>query len=99
MEPGDRWRWIPGTRIASGSVKVKLEEVAGPELFSATIDGQPVHKVDILCTDPVTSRYEINLKLPDDLAPGSYQLGLSLGKRVLEPVLIEVLVPEVLYPT
>ncbi len=81
---------LSGTRVVSRCIKVVMEEVANPDNLVAAIDEIPVHRVDIFCTDPLEQRYEVNLFLPDAVAPGPHQVRLSLGRRVFAPVPIEV---------
>ncbi|HZT33524.1 MAG TPA: class I SAM-dependent methyltransferase [Bryobacteraceae bacterium] len=81
---------LSGTRIESGSVKVTLEEVAHPEWFEATMDGLPVREIDFFCTDPLTRRFEVNFRLPEELASGGHLLHMRLGKREFAPVSLRV---------
>ncbi|MBI2687605.1 MAG: class I SAM-dependent methyltransferase [Acidobacteria bacterium] len=81
---------MSGPRIVTRSVKVTLEEVVSPEEFSATVDGRPVVDMDFFCTDPLPPRFEVNFKLPDEIAPGGHSLEMKLGKRVVAPVGIDV---------
>jgi len=81
---------LSGTRIVSRSIKVVMEEVAGLDRLQAAIDGVPVERRDIFCTDPLEQRYEINLFLPEAIQPGLHEVRLSLGRRTFAPVAIEV---------
>jgi ubiquinone/menaquinone biosynthesis C-methylase UbiE len=81
---------LAGTRIETGSLKVTLEEVACPDQFAATVDGQPVQGQDIFCTDPLPRRYEVNFHLPEGTGPGRHTLEIRLGRRRFAPVGIEV---------
>lgn len=64
----------------SGLVKIRLEEVSSPESLSATIDGQPVAWLEIKCVDPRAPRHEVNLGLPEGLAPGRHLLEVRTGR-------------------
>jgi SAM-dependent methyltransferase len=81
---------ISGTRIVTGSVKVFMTDVAHPEEFHASVDGGPVSDVDTFCTDPITRSYEFNFKLPEHAGNGPHEVGISIGRRLLGRVAIEV---------
>lgn len=81
---------MSGPRIETRSVKLTLEEVTELEQFSACVDGTPVVDLDFFCTDPLPPRFEVNFKLPDEIAPGGHSLEMRLGKRVVAPIAIEV---------
>ena len=81
---------VAGTRIETGTFKVALEEVEDVTTFAAEIDGVPVRDIEAFCTDPQPRRYEVNFKLPLETAPGPHVLRMSMGRRKLGPVGIEV---------
>jgi hypothetical protein len=54
------------------------------------VDGRPVTNIDVFCADPRPPRHEINFHLPEGTDPGPRILKMSLGKRSLGSVLIEV---------
>ena len=81
---------LSGTRISSGLVKVTMEEVLAPELFSATVDSRPVLNPQSFCTDPASRRFEFNFTLPEGLAPGGHQIEVRLGSRKFAPVAVEI---------
>jgi ubiquinone/menaquinone biosynthesis C-methylase UbiE len=81
---------LSGTRIVTRTLKVTLEGVAEPELFHATVSGTPVTDIDVFCADPLPPRYEINCRLPESIPPGSHVLGMSLGRRALASVTLDV---------
>jgi cyclopropane fatty-acyl-phospholipid synthase-like methyltransferase len=81
---------LSGRRIASGIVKVTMEEVWAPEAFLATIDNRPVDGADFFCTDPQTRRFEINFHLPEEIGPGPHVLDVRLGRRKFPAIPIEV---------
>ena len=64
----------------SGLVKIQLEEVSSPESLSATIDGQPAAWLEIKSVDPRAPRHEVNLGLPEGLAPGRHILQVRTGR-------------------
>jgi SAM-dependent methyltransferase len=75
---------------STGLLKIQLEEVASPESLTASVDNLPIRHIDILCTDPRPSRYELNLELPKGLAPGPHTLEIRIGPRRLLPAKIVV---------
>jgi SAM-dependent methyltransferase len=81
---------VQKNRSISGQLKVQLEEVASPESLTASVDNLPVRHIDILCTDPRPARYELNLELPQGLAPGPHILEIRIGPRRLLPAKIVV---------
>jgi ubiquinone/menaquinone biosynthesis C-methylase UbiE len=81
---------LSGTRIASGVIKVTVEEMDRPEGLKAMVAGHPLLEPDIFCVDPVPPRHEVNLKLPEAVPPGIHLLELSLGRRRFAPVTIEI---------
>ena len=74
---------------SSGLLKIQLEEISSPESVSATIDGRPAAWIEIKCVDPRAPRHEINLGLPEGLAPGRHILRIQAGRWQL-PAEIEV---------
>lgn len=80
---------VSGNRILSGSVKVGMVDVADPSQFRATVAGRGT-QAEHFCTDPLLKRYEFNFGVPEGLGPGWYEVQVSLGRRVLAPVAIEV---------
>jgi hypothetical protein len=81
---------LSGTRIASRTVKVTVEETNTPEAFRAVVDGIPVEGINIFCADPHPPRYEINFDLPAGVEPGPRVLEMEIGRRQLGRVLLEV---------
>jgi len=81
---------MSGPRIETRSVKLTLEEVTEPDQFSASVDGIPVLDIDFFCTDPLPPRFEVNFKLPEETGVGGHSLEMRLGKRVVEPIGIQV---------
>lgn len=77
-------------RSTTGLLKVLLEAQVQPELIAASISGEPVHDLEIRCTDPLPPRYELNFRVPPALPQGRHELRIALGRRVLAPVEIEL---------
>lgn len=78
-------------RVQSRSIKITIEEADSIADFHATIDGAPVRQVEHSRTDPLASRYEINLSLPDTCGSGGHVLRTFLGQRLLAETGIEVI--------
>ena len=81
---------VADKRIETRHVKMVLEEVARPHEIEASIGGYPVGDLEFLCTDPRPQRFEVNFRLPDDIAPGRHELHVSIGRRKLAPVMLEI---------
>jgi SAM-dependent methyltransferase len=82
---------IERNRSTTGAIKLQLEEVLHPELISATLGGKPVRDVQIALIDPVRRLFEVNCRLPEELADGSHQLRVWVGERALPPVEVDKL--------
>ena len=80
---------VQQNRSTTGLLKVQLEEVSDPESIGASVDGQPIARVEVLCIDPRAPRYEVNLRLPERLPAGQHVLQLRIGPRRLLPAAIE----------
>jgi ubiquinone/menaquinone biosynthesis C-methylase UbiE len=65
----------------TGVLKVQMEEVSSPDSVAATVDDQPVARLDILRTDPRPPRHELNVELPHGLSPGTHILQIRVGPR------------------
>ncbi|MGH9631906.1 MAG: class I SAM-dependent methyltransferase [Bryobacteraceae bacterium] len=81
---------LSGTDIVSRIVKVTLEEGDDLGSFEARIAGQPVETIGVFCADPLPPRFEINLRLPDSVGPGTYLLELQLGRRKFAGATVKV---------
>lgn len=81
---------LAANRTASGTFKATVAELAHPEQFSAEIDGLAVREPDSFCTDPLTSRYEFNFRVPEGLARGPHELVMRVGRRTLARMPVEV---------
>jgi hypothetical protein len=81
---------LSGTRIVTGTVKITIEGIADPVQLRASVDGTEVRDTDAFCTDPVSLRHEFNFKLPTGISNGPHQVEISIGRRLLAPIQIEV---------
>ena len=81
---------LAGARIESGTVRLVTEDLAGAAVVSAVVDGQPVEDLEWFPTDTLAGRFEINFRLPADLAHGAHQIELRQGTRSFPPVAVEV---------
>jgi hypothetical protein len=77
-------------RIDSGAMKIAIEEAEPISEFHATVDGIPVTDWEHFRTDPLSSRYEVNFRLPRLTRSGGHILEISIGKRLLARMGIEV---------
>jgi ubiquinone/menaquinone biosynthesis C-methylase UbiE len=81
---------VADKRIETRHVKMILEEVARPHEIEATVSGIPVGDREFLCTHPKPQRYEVDFRLPEEIQPGKHELQVSVGRRKLAPVMLEV---------
>ena len=81
---------IEQNRTKTGLVKVHLEEVAHPDRIAVTIDNRPVRDLEIMLTDPIPPRHELNFRVPEGLGPGRYVLQVRVGERDLLPCHLDV---------
>jgi hypothetical protein len=86
----DGMNLVADKRIETRHVKMVLEEVARPHEIEAFVDGIPVGDREFLCTDPKPQRFEVNFRLPEEIAPGRHELQVQIGRRKLAPVTLEV---------
>jgi SAM-dependent methyltransferase len=86
----DATNLLAGTRIESRTVKCVMEDLAAAEAVSVAVDGLPAEDLDWFETDALTGRFEINFRLPAELAAGAHQIQLCQGSRRFPPVGIEV---------
>jgi ubiquinone/menaquinone biosynthesis C-methylase UbiE len=77
-------------RIESGLIKATIEEVDDIETFAATVDGLPATGIETFRTDPLTERWEVNFRIPEETQLGGHVLEVRLGKRLLARMGIEV---------
>lgn len=81
---------LSSTKIVTGVVKVVVEETDHPEEITATLGGCPLTPAEHFCTDPRLPKYEINFRVPPEVAAGCYLLEMRLGRRKFPPVEVEV---------
>lgn len=78
--------------VESRSIKVHIEEIPldDPaeirERFTSRLHQRPLGPPDVFCVDPLARRYELNLKVPWDLAAGPYNFYCAIGERKFAPV-------------
>ena len=77
-------------RVDDGRVKLIVADLADGEAVSVTIDGKPAAELEYFATDSLAGLFEINLRMPPDLARGSHQLELCQGPRHFAPIKIDV---------
>jgi hypothetical protein len=49
-----------------------------------------VSDIEFFCVDPRPQKFEVNLRLPEEIGIGPHQLELRMGRRKLAPITIEV---------
>jgi SAM-dependent methyltransferase len=81
---------VAGRRIETRMIKLTLEEISRPHELEASIDGQPVNDLEFFCVDPRPQKFEVNLRLPEQVGIGPHQLELRMGRRKLAPIAIDV---------
>lgn len=81
---------VAGRRIETRTIKVTLEEITRPHELEASIDGFPVSDLEFFCVDPRPQKFEVNLRLPEQITPGPHKLEMRMGRRKLAPIGIEV---------
>jgi len=77
-------------RIETRNIKMVLEEIQRPDEVEVFVDGLRVSDLEYFCTDPRPQRFEMNCRLPEEIAPGTRHLELHIGRRKLPPIAIEV---------
>ncbi len=81
---------VSGPRIETRTVKMTLEEIGKPYEIEASVDGIPVMGLEYFCIDPRPQRYEVNFRLPEEIAPGTHSLRINIGRRKMAPIPLEV---------
>lgn len=81
---------LAGTRVVDGLLKLALEDLSDAGAVRASLDGQPLEGLEWFETDALAGRFELNLRLPADVTPGSHEFELSQGSRRFPPIAIEV---------
>jgi SAM-dependent methyltransferase len=84
---------MSGTRIVTRSIKVTLEEVE-PQAVNAVVESGGVtawlEDRDEFCTDPRVPRWEVNFRFPQQVKPGPGVVRLTMGRRELGAVRVEI---------
>ena len=81
---------VAENRIETRIVKMTLEEIARPHEIEAAVGGHPVVDLEFFCVDPRPQDFEVNFRLPEEIAPGRHALEVRIGRRKLAPVMLEV---------
>jgi SAM-dependent methyltransferase len=81
---------VAENRIETRLVKLIFEDVSRPEEIKVFVDGHPVAAAKYVCVDPRLGRFEVDFRLPEGIAPGTRFLEITVGRRKLAPVQIEV---------
>lgn len=82
--------------IESRAIKVKMEEVLceSEDKVAATVDvlldGVPLTKVMVHCLDPLSRIFGLDVRVPDDVAPGAHRLVLKLGRKTFVDQMIQI---------
>jgi SAM-dependent methyltransferase len=77
-------------RVRCGWAKAWLLNLTDAARLHATIAGRPVPEMQLHCEDPASQRYQVNLRLPDDLSPGVHIVALTMAGVALAPAEIIV---------
>jgi hypothetical protein len=81
---------VAANRCETRTVKMVLEEIVRPHDIEASIGGHPVQDLEFFCTDPRPQRFEVNFRLPEEVGAGQHPLRVSIGRRKLAPVMVDV---------
>jgi cyclopropane fatty-acyl-phospholipid synthase-like methyltransferase len=81
---------VAGKRIETRMIKVVLEEISHSDELEASVDGHRVCDLEFFCTDPRPQKFELNIRLPDEIGIGPHHLELRMGRRKLAPIAIDV---------
>jgi len=81
---------VAENRIETRIVKMTLEEIARPHEIEAAVGGHPAADLEFFCIDPRPQVFEVNFRLPEQIAPGRHPLEVRIGRRKLAPVMLEV---------
>ena len=82
--------------VASRTIKVNIEEfdVSSAEellqLVAASLDGEPIEKMDAFAVDPLPRRYELNLVVPESFSQGAHRLQIRFGKHAFPAVAVNL---------
>jgi hypothetical protein len=76
--------------IETRHVKMTIEELSRPNEIEVAVGGFPVADLEYFCVDPRPQRFEVNFRLPEEVAPGRHALVMRIGRRKFAPVMLEV---------
>lgn len=74
----------------SGVLKVQIEEVSEPESVTASLGDAALERLAITTIDRRAPRYEFDLRVPKDIAPGIHVLRVKVGARSLPAIGVEI---------
>jgi SAM-dependent methyltransferase len=83
---GDANQPVSKHRIASGRVRLVLEEIDRPEEVQTFVGGKPTWDVDYLCLDPQHHRFEWKFQLPDEMGAGIHTLEIRRADRKIASI-------------
>jgi hypothetical protein len=81
---------VAENRIETRHVKMTIEELSRPSEIEVSVGGFPVADLEYFCVDPRPQRFEVNFRLPEQIAPGRHPLEMRIGRRKFAPVMLEV---------
>ncbi len=61
-----------------------------PHEIEAAVGGHPVADLEFFCIDPRPQVFEVNFRLPEEVAPGRHLLEVRIGRRKLAVVMLDV---------
>jgi hypothetical protein len=81
---------LSGKKIATGMVKVVLEEIESPDFLEIRFGGRAPENVEHFCVDPRIPKYEVNFRVPEQVGGGAQRLDLKMGRKQFAPIYLEV---------
>jgi SAM-dependent methyltransferase len=76
--------------VYCGWAKVWITDLLTTESLTATVGGIPVSELDFFCEDVRARRYQINLRIPDQVPAGVTDLVLLVADAALPAVRLEI---------
>jgi len=86
----DATNLVADKRIETRQIKIILEEIARPHEIEASVGGIAAGDLEFFCIDPRQQRFDVNLRLPEEIGPGRHELQVRIGRRKLAPVMLDV---------
>jgi hypothetical protein len=71
-------------------VSITVEEIARPWEVEVDLSGRAVEDLECICLDPRPQRYAVNFRIPEDIATGSHEVNIRVGRRKLAPLAVDV---------